>query len=309
MEINANKIYPNLFLIGGMRCGSTALHLLLDQHPDINMSSKKEPYFLIAELKRQNLANNYSKELEEDLETYIEKGNYRTIDKYSTLFDTTRNYKYRGEASHYIYHPDSASFLKKKSPQAKIIISVRNPIERLYSHFYHLERRQEFLSNDLDAYVNHILIQHQESNSKILSKGLYFDAVSHWIEIFGEDNVKIVVYEEFKNDRQKVISEIFDWLDLSDSRITNLRPQKTGKIKFKKLFFFINSSTFIKNILRNILSIKYRVRLRSIFYDIFIKKKRINIERSTRKLLVEFYKEDTIKLEKLLKKKILWDKN
>jgi hypothetical protein len=61
------KIIPNLFLIGGMRCGSTALHLLLDQHDDINMSLVKEPCFFNAELKRQKLSNNYSKELEEDL--------------------------------------------------------------------------------------------------------------------------------------------------------------------------------------------------------------------------------------------------
>ena len=36
-----NNITPNLFLIGGMRCGSTSLHLLFDQHDQINMSSVK----------------------------------------------------------------------------------------------------------------------------------------------------------------------------------------------------------------------------------------------------------------------------
>ncbi len=298
---------PNLFLIGGMRCGSTALHLLLDQHGDINMSLVKEPYFFKAELKRQELSNNYSQELEEDLNSYIRKGKYRTVDKYISLFDNSRNYKYRGESSHYIYSPDTATIIKKESPQSKIIISVRNPIDRLYSEFCLYERRQDSLSHNFDSYVIKILKKHKENKSTMLLKGLYFDSLSHWIKIFGEDNVKIIVYEEFKNDQQKVLSEIYDWLNLSDSRITNLKPQKTGKIRFKKLFFFINSSGFIKNSLKYIFSKNTRHKIRSIFYNIFIKNKQeySEITITTRKLLVEFYKEDRVKLEKLLKKDIL----
>ena len=49
------NIKPNLFLIGGMRCGSTALHLLLDQNDQINMSSIKEPKFYLDEFKKQKL--------------------------------------------------------------------------------------------------------------------------------------------------------------------------------------------------------------------------------------------------------------
>lgn len=291
-----------------MRCGSTALHLLLDQHDDINMSLIKEPCFFNAELKRHKLSNNYSEESEEDLNSYVKRGKYRTVNKYISLFDYTRDYKYRGESSHYIYSPDTATIIKKVSPQSKIIISVRNPIERLYSEFCLYERRQDSLSHNFDSYVDKILMNYNENKSKILVKGLYFDSLSHWIKIFGKENVKIIVYEEFKNDQQKVLSEIYDWLNLPNSKITNLKPQKTGKIRFKKLFFFINSSSFFKNSLKYIFSKNNRLKIRSIFYDTFIKNKHeySEISTTTRNLLIEFYREDMIKLEKLLKKDIFW---
>jgi len=292
---------PNLFLIGGMRCGSTALHLLLDQHDDINMSLNKEPGFFNAELKRQKLSNNYSKELEEDLNSYVKKGKYRTTDKYISLFDNSTKYKYRGESSHYIHSSDTATIIKKESPQSKIIISVRNPIERLYSEFCLYERRQDSLSHNFDSYVNKIIKIHKGNKPTILTKGLYFDSLSHWIKIFGEDNVKIIVYEEFKEDQQKVLSEIYDWLNLSDLRITNLKPQKTGKIRFKKLFFFINSSGFIKNSLKYIFSKNTRIKIRSIFYGLFIKNKEKScISMETRKKLINFYKSDILDLEQYL---------
>lgn len=295
--------YPNLFLIGGMRCGSTALHLLLDQHDDINMSSKKEPYYFNAELKRQELSNNYNRALEEDLNNYVKKGKYRTADKYFSLFDNSRNYKYRGESSHYMYSPDTATIIKKVSPQSKIIISVRNPIDRMYSEYLYHSRIEGQSALDFGSYVNDSLQLFKSGIPTRLTKGLYHDSILHWIKIFGEDNVKIIVYEEFKNDQQKVVSEIYNWLNLIPSKINNLTPQKTGKIRFKKLFFFINSSVFIKSFLKLIFSKSSRVKIRSFFYFLFLqKKKKSDISNLTKKLLVDFYEEDFFKLKKLLNK-------
>ena len=292
---------PNLFLIGGMRCGSTALHLLLDQHDDINMSLNKEPYFFNAELKRQELSNNYSKELEEDLNSYVKKGKYRTAGKYISLFDNSRNYKYRGEASHYIYLPDTATIIKKESPQSKIIISVRNPIDRLYSEYFYHSRIEGHSTLDFSLYVNDNLKLFKLGKPTRLTKGLYNDSILHWIKIFGKDNVKIVIYEEFREDQQKLLNETYNWLNLSSSRINNLTPQKTGNIRFKKLFHFINSNYFIKSNLKLVFSKTNRIKIRSVFYSLFLhKKKNSDISITTKKQLIDFYKEDVFRLGKLL---------
>ncbi len=300
------KIQPNLFLIGGMRCGSTALHLLLDQHDQINMSSVKEPRFYEAEFIRQKLLENNTEDLKENLNNFISSSDYRTRSNYNNLFDKTRNYKYRGESSHYIYTPKVANIIKKESPNSKIIISIRNPISRLYSEFCLYERRNNSLSNNFDSFVNELFKRHKENEPSKLIKGLFFKPISHYIKVFGAENVKIIVFEEFKEDQQKVLGDIFKWLNLTDLRITNFRPQKTGKIRFKKVFFFINSNEIIKFFLKCIFSIKTRIKIRSLFYKIFIKNKQeySEISTTTRNLLVDFYKEDVIKLERLLKKRL-----
>ena len=286
-----------------MRCGSTALHLLLDQHYDINMSLVKEPRFFHTELMRQKLSNNYNQELEEDLNSFVKKGKFRTIDKYISLFDNSRNYKYRGEASHYIHAPDTAAIIKKESPTSKIIISVRNPIERMYSEYLYHSRIEGQNTLDFDSYVNDNLKLFKLGKPTRLAKGLYNDSILHWIKIFGEDNVKFIIYEEFEKDQQKVLSEIYDWLNLLPSKINNLTPQKTGNIRLKKLFFFINSSGFIKSSLKLIFSKSSRIKIRSFFYLLFLqKKKKSDISNSTKKLLIDFYKEDVFRLGKLLNK-------
>jgi hypothetical protein len=279
---------------------------MLDQHDEINMSSVKEPSFYLAELKRQKLLQNYTEDQKADLNNFISSGNYRTRSKYNSLFDKTRTYKYRGESSHYIYSPGVANIIKKESPNSKIIISIRNPISRLYSEFCTNERRNTSLSHNFNSFVNECIKKQKENIISKLNKGLFFSPISHYIKVFGAENVKIIVYEEFKENQQKVLSDIFKWLNLNDLRITNLRPQKTGKIRFKKVFHFINSNEIIKNSLKYILSKKTRIKIRSFFYDIFIENKQeySEISTTTRNLLVDFYKEDVIKLERLLKKRL-----
>ena len=110
-------------------------------------------------------------------------------------------------------------------------------------------------------------------------------------------------YEEFEKDQQKVLNEIYDWLNLTPSKINNLTPQKTGDIRLEKLFFFINSSGLLKSCLKLIFSKTSRIKIRSFFYLLFVKKKKkSDISNSTKELLIHFYKEDVFRLEKLLNK-------
>ena len=137
-------------------------------------------------MKRQKLYNKYCKELEEDLNSYVKKGKYRTTDKYISLFDNSRNYKYRGESSHYIYSPDTAIIIKKKSPQSKIIISVRNPIDRMYSEYLYHSRIEGQSKLDFGSYVNDNLpgiimeapfVRYARRPGVVVVKGLEWQAI------------------------------------------------------------------------------------------------------------------------------------
>ncbi len=112
-------IQPNLFLIGGMRCGSTTLHLMLGQHPDIYMSPVKEPYFYVAEAMRRNMrAQRENPEAKRRLDEYVKRGKHRELHTYAALFEAVSEEKYVGESSHYLYHPEIASVIFEDCPHA-----------------------------------------------------------------------------------------------------------------------------------------------------------------------------------------------
>ena len=97
---------PNLFILGAGKCGTTSLYHILRQHKDIHVSSIKEPSFFC-----------WYFQVVKDPITYFH------------LFDS--NARYRLEASHvYMSNPETAPVLKALFPQAKFIVTLRNPKKR-----------------------------------------------------------------------------------------------------------------------------------------------------------------------------------
>ena len=108
---------PNLFIPGAAKSGTTSLHNLLDQHPEICMSSVKEPGY-------------WKNEKFKDFKN-IEKENYLNLFMKS-------NHKIFGESTTaYMYYDSFINNINsnyKVSP--KFIFILRNPIDRFNSHFW-----------------------------------------------------------------------------------------------------------------------------------------------------------------------------
>jgi hypothetical protein len=105
---------PNLFILGAARCGTTTLHLLLGQHPDIHATQIKEPTFFSW---RPVVTNPLA---------------------YFTLFSSPKRYRMESSAS-YLPNSDTASVLRALFPDARFIVILRNPKARAYS-LYRLMR-------------------------------------------------------------------------------------------------------------------------------------------------------------------------
>lgn len=100
---------PNLFILGAGKCGTTSLHAILGQHPDIHASRPKEPSFFC-----------HPFQVVKDPISYFR------------LFDSPK--VYRMEASHaYFSNPDTAPVLKSLFPDARFIVILREPRARAYS--------------------------------------------------------------------------------------------------------------------------------------------------------------------------------
>ena len=108
---------PNLFVVGAVKAGTTSLWTHLDAHPDVFMSRPKEPHFF-------SRARMPADQLVKDPV------------EYAGLFARGAALRYRGDASpSYLWDPDSPARIKEAVPDARIIISLRDPVDRAYANY------------------------------------------------------------------------------------------------------------------------------------------------------------------------------
>ncbi|MEJ2437361.1 MAG: sulfotransferase [Sulfurovaceae bacterium] len=104
---------------------------------------------------------------------------------------------------------------------AKIIIALRHPAERAYSHFL-----MDLSGGILESkdFIKEIERQENEKNRNIendlyIERSLYAQQIKRYMDIFPKENIMIVFQEDFNRDTQKIMDEIFDFLDLDSIKI------------------------------------------------------------------------------------------
>ena len=239
-----NYNLPNLYIPGAGKSGTSTLHELLNEHPKICMSTKKEPHFWT------KLNFNY----------------YTNHDfvEYTSLF-TKQNCEYLGESSTgYFCFPKfikRINFYYKESP--KFIIILRNTIDRIYSHYWWLrglgsenKSLKKAILNDFDVEPN-MSNKLPEGNFKSYYQfGLYGKWVAKFITEFGRDNLHVITTENLKDDPLKTINSCFSFLNLDLlETISVIKRNQTKIIRFPRIYNYIQNFLNTKNTLNNV--IKY----------------------------------------------------
>lgn len=121
---------PNFIIAGAPKCGTTALWALLQQHPEICLSSHKEPRFfsrVVGDLERGVMTDGHNRSGRFDM----------GFAWYEELFTRCQYAKAIGEAStHYFSAEDSAGLIAGHVPDVRLIFMLRDPVERAYSHYW-----------------------------------------------------------------------------------------------------------------------------------------------------------------------------
>ncbi|WP_417475688.1 sulfotransferase family protein [Leisingera sp.] len=200
---------PNLFFIGGMRFGSTTLYLLLAQHPEIFMADIKEPMFWYAEALRQKGL---------PLEGRV-NGRFLTRDAYDGLFAGAGAVKWAGEASHYIYHPEVCDLIRRHSPDARILISVRDPAQRMFSEYLFRLRSGYFRGSFEDFITQGARFDAERglvdvSRKSRLGKGLQANLLQRWIEVFGMERIHVINFDDLKARPAEVTRQLYHFLEV-----------------------------------------------------------------------------------------------
>lgn len=195
----------NVFLVGAPKCATSSLHLYLRQHPGVFMCSPKEPHFFST-----------------DLPGLAEVG---TPDAYEALFENAPENVLRGEASaFYLRSEVAARNIQAANPQAKIIVSLRDPVAASISWYHQL--RDGFREDQTRFAASWDLQEDRAQGRKLppyapepeqlqyLRIYSYTDQLTRYFDVFGRDRVLVLRFERIKADPDGVAAELLDFLDL-----------------------------------------------------------------------------------------------
>jgi len=206
---------PDYVIIGAPRCGTTSLYNYLAQHPFVAPAFRKEVHFFDL---------NYNK----GLSWY--RANFPTVLS-ARLFEQKHGRPLlTGEASpYYLFHPHAPRRIRQHLPGAKLIVLLRNPIERAYSH-YNLARKlgledlsfEEGLKKEserLEGEVSKMLrdefyLSKSHRHHSYLQKGIYADQLKTWFDLFPREQILILKSEDLFSDPSTTFRQVLDFLHL-----------------------------------------------------------------------------------------------
>jgi hypothetical protein len=197
--------WPNFFIVGAARSGTTSLHEYLNRIDGIYMSSPiKEPNFFIEEVGP----------------LYRHVPHFKEDEKYLSLFQPRKEDVILGESSvSYLYDSKAPGRIHAKVPDARIVIILRDPIDRAYSHFlHHLRYGFDTTFDFLEAIKEDYYKKGKRGwgfTRLYIELGMYSCQVQRYFDLFGRNRVKVIIYEdEFKPRTKEVVQDTVYFLGL-----------------------------------------------------------------------------------------------
>ncbi|TPE48411.1 sulfotransferase family protein [Amaricoccus solimangrovi] len=194
---------PNFLIIGAPKAGTTSLYDYMREHPQIFMSDPKETRFF----------------------AYRGQGGDRTrwpvqsLEEYEALFAPVRDEIAIGEATpHYLIYPHVAERIHDLLPEARLIASLRNPVDRSYS-VYQMNLRNQGTNTGL-PYAEAIRSDHNLRET-------YADKLERYFALFPRERIRIILLEDLEGRPEAVMRGLFEFLGVDPafrpdlSRISN----------------------------------------------------------------------------------------
>jgi hypothetical protein len=307
MFTKAEEIWPNFFIVGAQKAGTTSLYFYLKNVPQVYMSPLKEPFYFAP-----HAVHNSASDIIRDKKEYLR------------LFEKASGHIAIGEASPiYLWDPDAPKLIHQTVPHARIIIILRDPIERAYSIYLQRVRYGGVKSSFYDE-----LMRDYKSQEKLYGKsqlyvefGMYYEQVKRYFDIFGREQVKVIVFEEFVQRPEQTVNEVLAFLGVKYT-VTEIREQhnpysvprtplsrwifalfrwlRARNVRFYKLLMLLPDSVLQSLPLPSGKSSGFAAKI------LFKRIEKPKMEPEAFKFLQEIYHDDVLRLESLLGRSLPW---
>jgi len=228
------RVLPDFLVIGAQKSGTTSLYQDLVRHPCIEQSVEKEVHYF-----------DWSENFKRGIWWYRSHFPLKIHKYYSAIIQ--KSMLVTGEASpDYLFYPYAPKRIAQILPDVKIIVILRNPVDRAYSHYHH-----EFSGgNETLSFEEAIRIRDKELEPEIrkmnqdenycsssfqrhsyLSRGVYWKQLQHWFQFFSKEQFLIICSESYFRDPVQEYQKITRFLGLPDHTLKKFRKAHTGKYK------------------------------------------------------------------------------
>lgn len=225
---------PNFIVIGGSKSGTTALWWYLSEHPQVHVGERHHiGYFAYAVDESGELLYG-----DPELHTWRVK----TLDEYESMFAGAGEAGAIGDVSPiYLETPHAAARIHEQLPDAKIICSLRHPVERAYSDYLmYLRNNGRRIDPDRDFSRSAHWLQ---PDSHWMELGRYHEQLSRYFDLFPREQIHVLLAEDLKDRTLETVRKVFEFLEVDSSFSPDLStPHNVGGVP---------SSMFLESLLTN----------------------------------------------------------
>lgn len=234
---------PTFVIAGAQKCGTTSLADTLRQHPGIHLSKRKEIHFF---------------------DRHFERG----LDWYESQFTPKPHHVQVGEATPaYMYDPAARERLTRSLPEARLVVILRNPVDRAYSHYWHKRRLGD---ETLASFEEAIAAEPQRRARKgvrkrigfaYVDRGHYVDQIADLITRQGEERVHVMLLDDLVRDRVGTLRELLAFLEVDTG------PAETLEVRRRNPYRVTTSEGTTESVDYSPMSPETRARLTEVYAE------------------------------------------
>jgi hypothetical protein len=298
-------IMPNFILFGAAKAGTTSVYKYLEQHPDVFMSSFKEPGFFAFEGEKPQLNG-------PGAQKWVDRWVVTELAAYQQLFAEYNGQKAIGEASPYYiyYYQKTPQRIHHYLPDVKLIAVLRNPVERAFSNYVWAVRdRAESLTDFKDALAAETtrIKDNWGPKWRYKDQGFYYQQLQPYYQTFKPEQIKICLYEDFVANPIAIMQDIFAFLAIDSSFTPDMsKKHNTSKIPRNQIWHqFLVKPHPIKSVIKPFLPPQFRQNLKENAREKNLFKP--TLDDKIRDRLKAEYREDILQLQDLIDRDLsLW---
>ena len=288
------KTLPTFLVIGVAKAGTTALYHHLKAHPEVFMPAVKEPEFFSYEGTRRGLSFK-----PDDKITHLEE--------YYALYDNVRDEKAVGEASPRYFHSLVApGRIKETIPEARLIVLLRHPVDRAYSHCMDMMNSGAFpyqpfvplfreKARAVEAWAQ------EPFNCYGFLHSFYHDSLQRYYALFPRDRILVLLFEDYVTEPRSVLRDVYAFLGVDTSFVPDLDTRHNptfGIPRSTMLHKTVMRPNRVKTLTQKLIPTKARKKILGGILK-SVRTKKPDLSPAIRAEFVEVYREDILKVQTL----------